>query len=670
MRRRPGTGTSTARLMLTHGLLILVSVGLLGIALSLGIQGTASERGLAEARTESLLVAQTAVEPHLSGRPLDEGLTERERAVMQRLVQRAVTGGHLLRLRLRDELGHIVYADDGPSDVGRSKSTLGKSTSDDEAADDEVSEATDGEVVAQLTHLNADREDGGTLGPAAVEVYLPLVAGSPGRQIGVLEMYLPYAPIKAAVDHDLRVLYRDLGLGLAGLFVVLFVIAVSVSRGLRRALAASAWSARHDALTGLPNRALFVESIAAAGAWASRTGRPGAVAIIDLDHFKDLNDTLGHSIGDELLTILADRLSAAVPAPDMVARLGGDEFGLVLRDGHDAAKELARIAEILVAEAQVGALPLSAAPSIGYLAITGTDVSAETLMQRAEVAMYAAKAGHTVIAEYSADLERFVAADMELIAEVPRALRAGEFRLHYQPQCDAATGALVGLEALVRWQHPRLGLLAPGRFIPMAEQTDLIERLTAWVLEAALADAARLADRGRPIPIAVNVSARSVVRTDFARQAMAALELADVAPSQLVIEVTETTLVSNPERARSVLAELDSVGVHVSIDDFGQGQTSLAYLADLPIRELKVDRAFVTGMAADPARTAIVRSVIDLGHSLGMRVVAEGIETDQDLEAVRALDCDVAQGYHLARPMDFDALVELIDRSAAPSPTA
>ena len=655
--------------MLTYGVLILIPVLILGAALSVGIRQTATDRGLAEAKNESFLIARAAVEPLLDGRPLSDGLTAGEREKLQRLADRAVAGGDLLRLRLRDESGIVVFSEDHSAESGpgkqpsadRTKAASGDPDRDDEDA--EIGEAVAGVGVAKLTHINTDSVDTGQAGPAAVEVYLPLTVGS--KQIGVLEMYLSYAPIKAAVDADLRVLYRDLGLGLAGLFVVLVALTVSVSRGLRRALAASAWSARHDALTGLPNRGAFLEAIAAAGASSARSGSSGVIAIIDLDHFKDLNDTLGHSIGDELLTTLAARLSAALQAPDTVARLGGDEFGLVLRDGHGAAAELARIAELLTAEAEVGGLPLSAAPSIGYVAITGTDASAETLMQRAEVAMYAAKAGHTVIAEYSPEVERFVAADTELIAEVPRALREGEFRLHYQPQFDVATGAIVGVEALVRWQHPRLGLLAPARFIPMAEQTDLIERLTAWVLGSALADAARLARLGWPLPVAVNVSARSIVRADFADQAIAALAAAGVGAAQLVIEVTETMLVSNPERARNVLAELNRAGVHVSIDDFGQGQTSLAYLVDLPIRELKVDRAFVTGMSDDPARVAIVRSVVDLGHHLGMRVVAEGVETAHDLDALRALHCGVAQGYHLARPMDFASLVDLLDRSAA-----
>lgn len=246
---------------------------------------------------------------------------------------------------------------------------------------------------------------------------------------------------------------------------------------------------------------------------------------------------------------------------------------------------------------------------------------------------------------------------MALIAELPHAMSSGQLTLHYQPQIDAASGEVVAAEALVRWNHPVHGLLPPGRFLPMAEQTDLIERLTTWVLETALADASHLAELGMPIPIAVNVSTRSVVREDFARQVIAALDLAGVPAAQLVIEVTETALLTNPKRARSVLQQLEHAGVEVSIDDFGQGQTSLGYLADLPISELKIDRGFVTGMASDPVRTAIVQSVVDLGHNLGMRVVAEGVETIDDLDAVRELGCDLAQGYHIARPMPVEALV-------------
>lgn len=652
---------STARLLLTHGVLILVPVILLGVALSLGIRSTAGSRGLAEGRSAALLVAQTAVVPQLDGRPLSEGLSRRERAALARLVDRAVADGHLLRFRLRDEQGRVVFSDDHRRDAGAEDAGEHGGSGENE----ELTEARAGRVVAMLTHVNADGDDAGPVGAAAVEVYQPLTAGDPAELIGVLETYLPYAPIDAEVQAGLRVLYRDLALGLAGLFVVLLIITLSVSRGLRRELAANAWLARHDALTGLPNRELFMERAAEAVAWAKKSGQPVVVAVVDLDHFKDLNDTLGHSSGDELLVTLADRLDAAVASSGTVARLGGDEFGLVLRAPRDVRAELTRLAAVLREEVEVGGLPLAVAPSLGYATYAGASTSPQTLLQRAEVAMYAAKAGHTGIAEYATDLERFVAADVELIAELPHGLRDGQLTVHYQPQLDTASGAVVAAEALVRWQHPVYGLLPPGRFLPLAEQTDLIERLTAWVLDAALAHAAELAARGTPIPIAVNVSARSVVREEFASEVIDALARAGVPASQLVVEVTETALLTNPARARAVLTQLDAAGVNVSIDDFGQGQTALGYLAELPIRELKIDRAFVTGMSGDRARTAIARSVVELGHNLGMRVVAEGVETTADLAAVRDLGCDLAQGFHLGYPVDFGALVERLGGATA-----
>ena len=658
--------------MLLQAALILVPVVLLGVGLAFGIRNNADHRGLSEARAEAALVAHTAVEPQLDGRPLSEGLTRRQRSAMERLADRAVAGGQLLRLRLRDEDGNVVFSD-GSGSVGQRPSVsadgadgAGVGDGDDAEDDDEVIRAAAGETVVHRTQVNADSDDAGLAGPEAVEVYLPLRAGKPRQQVGVLEIYLPYAPIQAEVDDGLHVLFRYLGLGLAGLVAVLFVITLSAGRGLRRQLAANAWMARHDSLTGLANRTLFLEKVDEAARWASRTGRRVVVAIMDLDHFKDLNDTLGHHSGDELLVELARRLDAEVRPPDTIARLGGDEFALVLRGCADARADLARLAGLVSAEVDVQALPLSVAPSIGYVAVTDADRGAETLMRQAEVAMYAAKADHGVIVEYRSEQQRYEAADVELIAEVPRALKAGQFELRYQPQVDTRSGAIVAAEALVRWQHPTHGLLAPDRFLPLAEQTDLIERITEWVLAQALADASHLAAQGRPITIAVNVSARSVVREDFAAQVLDALAATDVPASRLVIELTETALLTNPERARSTLAELQQNGVRISVDDFGQGQTSLGYLADLPVSELKVDRSFVTGMTTDPSRWAIVQSVIELGHNLDMRVVAEGVETTDDLHAVTALGCDLAQGYYLARPMELDALVEILDAARIP----
>jgi diguanylate cyclase (GGDEF)-like protein len=647
---RAASTRSTPRLLISYALMTLVPVLLLGLALGLSLRGISMRRGLNEGQRQAMLVAETAIEPQLDGRPLARNLNQGEHDALERLVRTAVADKNVLRLRLRDLSGRVVFSDD--------RSGRGVRGDDDEALD-----AAHGKIVARLTHLNADGDDDGPVGVAAVEVYMPLTAGTPARRVGVLEVYLPYGPIAADVNAGLHALYLDLALGLAALFVVLFLITLSVSRGLRRELAVNAFLAKHDTLTELPNRVLFIERARAAVDRASRAGRTATLAILDLDHFKDINDALGHSSGDALLTELGHRLSTSMRGGDTVARLGGDEFGLVLQDTPDAAAALLRLSEVLSAEIEVSGLRLLVAPSIGYVTVGDASTSVETLMQQADVAMYAAKAQHSVLTEYRPGLDRYDASDLELAAELRRAISEDELVLHYQPQVDLRTGAIVAAEALLRWQHPLQGLLPPGRFLPMAEQTDLIESITEWVLARALADVKHLNHLDQTIAVAVNVSARSIVRLDFAQQVIAALDAAGVSSAQLVIEVTETALLTDPQRARAVLAELSAAGVQISIDDFGQGQTSLGYLSDLPIDELKVDRSFVTDLNLNAGHAAIVRSVVELGHNLSMRVVAEGVEEEGAISVLTELDCDLVQGYHLARPMALDSLLERLAES-------
>jgi diguanylate cyclase (GGDEF)-like protein len=644
---RTATRRSATRLLLSYALMTLVPVLLLGIALALSFRGIAQQRGLNEGTRQALLVAHTAIEPQLDGHPLTDHLNVRERGVLTRLVRSAVTGKEVLRLRLRDLSGRVVFSENNTG-IGRSED------------DDEALRAAAGHVVARLTHLNTDRNDSGPAGASAVEVYLPLNAGTPARRVGVLEVYLPYGPIAADVDAGLHALYLDLALGLAGLLVVLFAITHSVSRRLRRELAVNAFLAQHDMLSELPNRVLFMERARAAVHRAGRAGRTATLAILDLDHFKDINDTLGHPSGDALLRELGRRLSESMRHGDTVARLGGDEFGLVLQDAPDPSAALLRLSELISAEIEVSGLRLSVPPSIGYVTVADRLASVETLMQQADVAMYAAKAQHSLLTEYRPGLDRYDAGDLELAADLRRATGDGELVLYYQPQLDLRSDAVVAAEALIRWQHPTQGLLPPGRFLPMAEQTDLIDRVTDWVLARALADIERLNRAGQRIAVAVNVSARSIVRPEFAGQVIEAVRAAGISADQLVVEVTETALLTDPPRARAVLAELSAAGVDISVDDFGQGQTSLGYLSDLPIDELKIDRSFVTDLNSNPGHAAIVRSVVELGHNLTMRVVAEGIEDEAALTVLRELGCDLAQGFHLARPMALEALLEAL----------
>jgi diguanylate cyclase (GGDEF)-like protein len=628
---------STMRLFAIYAAIAFVPVFTLGVILAITFRTDANRRGLAQGRSEAALVAETAVEPQLDGRPLARGLSPPEHARLERLVDRAVRERDILRLRLRDLAGHVVFSDDA-SGFGAK-------------FEDEALTAARGTPIVRRTQLNSDSNDHGRHGVASVEVYLPLSAGIPTHRVGVLEVYLPYAPIAHDVTGGLHTLYLVLALGLTGLYLLLFALAASVSRGLRREVAVNAFLAHHDTLTELPNRALFLKRAKAAIARGARSREQTAIAIIDLDHFKYINDTLGHQCGDQLLSEIGRRVKANMRPDDTVARLGGDEFGLILCGVADAVQALSRIRDVIEREVEIRGLPLSVQPSIGVVTVEGPDNDVDTLLQRADVAMYSAKAQHTGVVEYTPELDHYDAANLSLVGELRRAISADELVLHYQPQSSMTDGTVDAIEALVRWQHPTQGLLYPDRFLPLAEQTDLIDKLTEWVLRTALLKIRDLAGLGCDLAVAVNVSARSLGRLEFAGQVIHALDDLGVSPERLIIEVTETALVTDPTRAVQVLTELAAAGIKISLDDFGKGQTSLGYLSALPIHELKIDRSFVTDMRTNTAHAAIVRSIIDLGHNLSMRVVAEGIETQDVLDALRDAKCDRAQGFFLARPM-------------------
>ena len=507
-----------------------------------------------------------------------------------------------------------------------------------------------GEIVARLTRLNSDTNDSGKAGPQVVEVYQPLVAGRPERRVGVLELYLPYAPIHNDVASGLHKLLLDLAIGLAALYVVLFTISLSVSRGLRRQVALNAFLAEHDALTELPNRRLFHQRIADALHRVTRGRPPFAIAIVDLDRFKEINDSLGHHNGDVVLTELAHRLVGELADGDTLARLGGDEFGILVDDPTEIDAFLARIRDVIGQDLDVSGLPVTVEASIGYVLAADDADDVGELLRRADVALYVAKEQHLGSVRYDADQDHYDPANLALITELRRAIDADELVLHYQPKARFADGRFDAVEALVRWQHPVHGLLPPERFLPLVEPTELIDGLTDWVLTRALTDIRDLRSE-REIDVAVNVSARNFSRPDFPERVLRAVHDAGVAPERLTIEITETALLDDPFRAALALSQLDAFGVKISLDDFGTGQTSLRYLTSLPIDELKIDMSFVTDMLENPSHAAIVRAIIDLGHNLGLRVVAEGIETRDVFRALHEAGCDVAQGYLLSRPM-------------------
>jgi diguanylate cyclase (GGDEF)-like protein len=624
----PGGGPrSLTRMFAVYAAMSVVLVGVLYVLFTASLRSEADQRGLAEGRSEAELVARSAVEPLLDGHLLSGGLNASELVSLRRLTDRVIAQRNVLRLRLRDLSGRVVFSDD---DSGHG----------DDDDDDEALEAAGGSIVARLTRLNSDVNDTGRAGPESVEVYQPLRAGKPLRRVGVLELYLPYAPIARDVTAGLHRLDLDIALGLSGLALVLGVLAWSMSRYLRR-------EARYDPLTKLPNRTLFHEQASDAV-----DGDAGVtIAILDLDRFKEVNDTLGHDYGDELLKELGVRLSGAVRAGDTVAHLGGDEFALILRETDDPEKVLRRVLEEVGKEVSIGGISLTVGASIGYeiASIDRTDVG--ELLQRAEVAMYAAKSRHQGIARYDSALDHYDADNLSLVGELRHGIEDGQLVLHYQPQTAFADGRVCALEALVRWQHPGRGLVPPDRFIPLAEQTDLIDTLTSWVLRTALRDLQRLGADGEHLSVSVNVSRRSLGQERFADDVIAALTELGVAPERLTIEITETAIFADPDRALGTLRRLADTGVKVSVDDFGRGYTSLGSLSALPIHELKVDKRFVLDMLENPAHAAIVRSIVDLGHNLGLRVIGEGVETESVLSTLRSYGCDLAQGFLLARPM-------------------
>jgi predicted signal transduction protein with EAL and GGDEF domain len=357
---------------------------------------------------------------------------------------------------------------------------------------------------------------------------------------------------------------------------------------------------------------------------------------------------------------LAARIDGGLRETDTLARLGGDEFAIILDTVHgpiETAEILERIRSVISEPIVIDQLPLTVEASVGFVLIPDDGTDVDTLLTRAEMAMYVAKERHLGVAHFQPDHNRHDAATLGLVAELAGAIEAGELTLHYQPKTDVRTGTITAIEALVRWQHPVHGLLFPDAFIPAAEQTELIEPLTHWVLERALAELPSF-DPAGTLSVAVNVSARSLARDEFACEVLTILERSGIAPSRLIIEITETALVTDTHRADLNLTRLHREGVRVSIDDFGAGQTSLAYLASLPIAELKIDKGFVMAMTGDARNAAIVRSVIELGHSLGFTVTAEGVETDEILGDLAAADCDLAQGYLLSRPLTADRLRE------------
>lgn len=437
-----------------------------------------------------------------------------------------------------------------------------------------------------------------------------------------------------------------------GLLVGAAVVVTRYQRALHSESEHNRYQALHDPLTDLPNRTLFQDRTGVALRTAGRSGATVAVLLLDLNRFKEVNDTLGHHYGDHLLLQVADRLRESLRDADSVARLGGDEFAILLPisgwEGALAATQ--RVGAALHKPFSIYDIALDVDASIGIaLSEPGDDV--EALLRHADVAMYEAKAAHHPFARYEASRDDNDLSRLVLLGDLRRAVPAGELTMYYQPKINSDTGALSSVEALVRWQHPTLGWLQPDEFIPLAESTAIIHALTTEVLRLALTQARKWADAGRPIPVSVNISARSLLDPTFPAQVQELLDAHGVPPQLLILELTETAVMTDRDLALTVLQALDAMNVSLSIDDFGTGYSSMSYLKTLPVKELKIDRSFVMGMVDDPDSAVIVRSAVDLGHNLGMTVVAEGVEDGVARSELAGMGCDLVQGYQICRPV-------------------
>lgn len=420
---------------------------------------------------------------------------------------------------------------------------------------------------------------------------------------------------------------------------------------LRDEITTTEFQATHDALTGLPNRVLFKRRLEASLA----LGEAPAVMLIDLDRFKDVNDTLGHHNGDRLLAEIGKRLRQHLGAQHTVARLGGDEFaafigGVPDRDGvissaFDLAAHLEQAVTIAGVEVDVGA-------SIGVAFASEENRDADTLLRQADVAMYTAKADRSQVEEYAPTRDNYSPQRLSLVGRLRNAIDNGELTLHYQPQIDLARGAVIGAEALARWPQPGRDPIPPDEFIHIAEHTGLIRPLSRLVLDLAVAQAVRWHRQGRFLRVSLNLSPHNLIEPGIVAAVADTLNTHGLDPRHLMIELTETTVMANPERTMRVISELRELGTGLAIDDFGTGHSSLAYLTTLPATELKVDKSFVLSMATEPAARSVVRSIVDLGRSLDLDVIAEGVETESAAAALTKMGCALGQGYFYSRPLE------------------
>ena len=428
------------------------------------------------------------------------------------------------------------------------------------------------------------------------------------------------------------------------------------SQRLRRQAAEKEEQALSDGLTGLPNRTMFQNLLERAMTGIGRRNKMGVIMLMDLDRFKDVNDTLGHHNGDLLLQRIGSRLQSVLRDTESVARLGGDEFAILLPevpDRQSVVPVVRRVLKVLEEPVVVGGLALQCEGSIGIALFPDHGTTVESVMRAADVAMYMAKENRSGYEFYDARRHehRHDAGRLALISELRRAMDETELVLYYQPKICLNTGRALGVEALARWHHPERGLLSPDEFIPLAERSNLLRPMTLYLLDSALRQCNAWRSHGIEVSVAVNLSMQNLIDLRLPNDLARLVTSWRLPPGSLELEITESTIMADHRRAMTILSRLNKMGVTLTVDDFGTGYSSLAYLQSLPVSSIKIDKSFVLTMAEDPSNATIVQSTIDLGHNLGLKVVAEGVENVDSYNKLAELGCDYAQGFFLSRPL-------------------
>jgi diguanylate cyclase (GGDEF)-like protein len=493
--------------------------------------------------------------------------------------------------------------------------------------------------------------EGANAGTKVLETYAPVGDQAQGR--GAASIVQSYEPI----ERDARDALIWVGSVLEVLLLVLFAIFVPllarVTGRIQRQIEQIHSQGFYDQLTGLPNRAHLHDRLEAAITRARTDGRRLGVLLLDLDRFREINDTLGHDAGDDVLREAGRRLSALADRSSFVARPAGDEFAVVVEYASESeVHELAeRLRATLERPLDAGDIPVAVEGSVGVALFPRDGEDADTLLRHAEVAMYTAKEWRVGVVSYSPAVDPHDPQQLSLVAELKGAAERGELVPHFQPKMDLASGRVAGFEILTYWQHPARGLLPPGAFVPVAERTGAIRHLSRAVFSAAVQQRAKWSCYGSDLVIAVNLTAVDFIDLDLPDQLGAIVAEHDVDPATMCLELTESSIMADLGRTHSVLERLAAIGFQLSVDDFGTGHSSLAYLKNLPVDEVKIDRSFISGMATSSQDRMIVRATIDLAHSLGLSVVAEGVETREVQALLRGFGCDVAQGFLYARPL-------------------